>query len=288
MPYVLHSSSPPSPADLVAYDYENLAEFVDDLTELVDDLSVLLATTPFAETSPAALSLDFCRLPKLTHLPFSIPEAFREAVAVVEAAECDLSVSCFFDSERTISGVEAVVPGSASADRSATIGNIKVVVRVGGITRVVADAIVNASNTRLVLGGGVSYAIKRASKNSNALQNAMAALAPIGPGDVVVTPSFGIDTTPLILHAATAGGAAEVIRRAYERCFDVAEQHRLEVIGIPALGTGTGGLEMELCANIFASVLRARPAAAHPRVVVVVLYNDIAAADLFAAAVGAS
>ena len=49
---------------------------------------------------------------------------------------------------------------------------------------------------------------------------------------------------------------------------------------------------MELCANIFASVLRAHRAAAYPRVVVVVLYNDndndIAAADLFAAAVGAS
>ena len=111
----------------------------------------------------------------------------------------------------------------------------------------------------------------------------------IGFGEVVATASFGIETAPVILHVATASGRAELISQAYEACLAYAAKDRLDVLAIPALGTGTGNLSMADCARLFADVLRAHdPSLARPTTVVLVVYNDNAGARLFSDAIGAT
>jgi O-acetyl-ADP-ribose deacetylase (regulator of RNase III) len=71
---------------------------------------------------------------------------------------------------------------------------------VGDITRVNADAIVNAANTLLRPGGGVCGAIFRAA----GVEKLTAACDAIGgclTGSAVLTPAFGIPTAQHIIHA---------------------------------------------------------------------------------------
>jgi len=55
------------------------------------------------------------------------------------------------------------------------------------ITKMKVDAIVNAANTNLLMGGGVCGAIFKAA-GANELQAACNALAPIKTGEAVITP----------------------------------------------------------------------------------------------------
>ena len=62
------------------------------------------------------------------------------------------------------------------------------------------DAIVNAANTALQMGGGVCGAIFKAAGASE-LQTACANLAPIQTGDAVITPGFGLPAK-FVVHTA--------------------------------------------------------------------------------------
>ena len=59
------------------------------------------------------------------------------------------------------------------------------------ITKLKVDAIVNAANTQLKMGGGVCGAIFRAAGASK-LQEACNKLAPIKTGEAVITPGFNL------------------------------------------------------------------------------------------------
>ena len=59
------------------------------------------------------------------------------------------------------------------------------------ITKLEVDAIVNAANTDLLMGGGVCGAIFKAAGPSE-LQAACDKLAPIKPGEAVIPPAFNL------------------------------------------------------------------------------------------------
>ena len=70
----------------------------------------------------------------------------------------------------------------------------------GDITRLQADAIVNAANTELLMGGGVCGAIFNAT-GAKELQEACDKKSPIKTGDAVITPGFKLPAK-FVIHAA--------------------------------------------------------------------------------------
>lgn len=60
------------------------------------------------------------------------------------------------------------------------------------ITKMQVDAIVNAANTDLQMGGGVCGAIFKAAGGAAQLQAACDKLAPIKTGEAVITPGFNL------------------------------------------------------------------------------------------------
>ena len=68
------------------------------------------------------------------------------------------------------------------------------------ITKMKVDAIVNAANTELQMGGGVCGAIFKAA-GATQLQAACDKLAPIKTGEAVITPGFNL-LAKYVIHAA--------------------------------------------------------------------------------------
>lgn len=79
---------------------------------------------------------------------------------------------------------------------------------------------------------------------------ALAAGGRLAAGDVVVTNSHGLQNCRLILHAATVEGLAETVKLAVRNCLKLCRERKIESIAFPALGAGTGGLEMPECAAV--------------------------------------
>lgn len=110
------------------------------------------------------------------------------------------------------------------------------------ITRIKADAIVNAANTELKMGGGVCGAIFKAA-GADKLKQACDALAPIRTGEAVITPGFDL-SAKFIIHTAGPvyhGGAANeeaLLRSCYRTSLALAEANHCESIAFPLISSG--------------------------------------------------
>lgn len=126
----------------------------------------------------------------------------------------------------------------------------------GDITRVPADAIVNAANSALAMGGGVCGAIFRAAGVAE-LTAACRAIGGCATGSAVITPAFGIKTARFIVHAVgpvyaehQPEKAAELLRGAYASALKVAAENGCRSIAFPAISTGIYGYPLrEACAE---------------------------------------
>lgn len=112
----------------------------------------------------------------------------------------------------------------------------------GDITEVECDAIVNAANNRLLMGGGVAGAIKR--KGGVGIEKEAVAKGPIKIGEAIHT-TAGALRARYVIHAAVMGDDrktdGEKIYQATKSSLLLAEELRLKTIAFPALGTGVGG-----------------------------------------------
>jgi O-acetyl-ADP-ribose deacetylase (regulator of RNase III) len=119
-----------------------------------------------------------------------------------------------------------------------------------------AEAIVNASNRELRLGGGVSGAIREAAWPSlQTALNRMAAQRVLQDGDCVLTAAHGLPRFGWIIHAVAATGTSEVVRRAILNVLAICGEHGIRSVAFPALGAGAGGMPMEECARVFGETL---------------------------------
>jgi len=121
----------------------------------------------------------------------------------------------------------------------------------GDITRIAADAIVNAANPQLSAGGSVCGAIFRAA-GIDQLTAACRAIGSCPTGSAVLTPAFAIPMAKHIIHAVgpiyshyAPEEARRLLRSAYASAIRLAAQNGCASIAFPAIGTGIYGYPLE-------------------------------------------
>ncbi|HZJ57072.1 MAG TPA: macro domain-containing protein [Clostridia bacterium] len=113
------------------------------------------------------------------------------------------------------------------------------------ITKMNVDAIVNAANTQLLMGGGVCGAIFEGA-GADKLQKACRALSPIKTGEAVITLGFDLPAK-YIIH--TAGpvykdgkqGEGDLLRASYINSLRLAAREDMESIAFPLISSGVYG-----------------------------------------------
>jgi O-acetyl-ADP-ribose deacetylase len=117
------------------------------------------------------------------------------------------------------------------------------------ITKMTVDAIVNAANTNLKMGGGVCGAIFKAAGASE-LQRACDQIAPIQTGEAIITPGYAL-TAKHIIH--TAGPVyldgqhheEALLRSCYLNSLKLALENNCESIAFPLISSGIYGYPSE-------------------------------------------
>lgn len=128
---------------------------------------------------------------------------------------------------------------------------------IGDITRIPADAIGNAANSRLAGGGGVDGAIHRAGGPAimQELDQIRARIGQCPAGDAVAT-SAGKLPARWVIHAVGPvyrdgrSGEPMALRSCYERCLELSDELGARTLTLPAISTGVYGYPMELAAKV--------------------------------------
>lgn len=118
------------------------------------------------------------------------------------------------------------------------------------ITKMEVDAIVNAANTDLLMGGGVCGAIFKAA-GARKLQEACNKVAPIKTGGAAITPGFELPAK-YVIHAAgpvyrqwNKEQNEEFLRSAYTESLNLALKYKCESIAFPLISSGIYGYPKE-------------------------------------------
>lgn len=141
------------------------------------------------------------------------------------------------------------------------------------------DAVVNAANAELRSGGGVAGAIHRAAGPD--LEAACRPLAPIKPGQAVITEAFLLKNRYVIHCLGPVYGhdepAEALLASGYRNALHLAEQKKLSSVAFPAISTGSFGYPMVLAADISLKVmLQEVPVLNHVKLIRFVLPDDSA------------
>ncbi len=134
---------------------------------------------------------------------------------------------------------------------------IEIEVRQGDITQLELEALVNAANSGLWMGGGVAGALKRA--GGREIEAEAVKKGPVPIGEAVVT-GAGALKAKYIIHAAVMGQDlqtdAEKIRQATRNSLLRGDELGIKSLAFPALGTGVGGFPPDECARIMIDEVR--------------------------------
>jgi O-acetyl-ADP-ribose deacetylase len=154
----------------------------------------------------------------------------------------------------------------------------RILIIAGDLVEQEVDAIVNAANNDLVLGGGVAGAIR--SRGGPTIQRECDEHGPVKVGDAVLT-GAGELAARHVIHAASMrlGGSTteESLRSSMDNSFRLARENGVKTIAVPAVGTGIAGFPMEDCAIVMARSLRGALAEGwQPEEVRFVLFGDAA------------
>ena len=130
----------------------------------------------------------------------------------------------------------------------------------GDITKLAADAIVNAANTSLLGGGGVDGAIHRAAGPQ--LVEACRRLHGCKTGEAKITPGFNLPAK-FVIH--TVGPVWQdgthnedaLLARCYQNSLALVVQNHLKTIAFPAISTGIYAFPIERATRIALTETRA-------------------------------
>lgn len=130
----------------------------------------------------------------------------------------------------------------------------------GDITRVNADAIVNAANTHLLPGGGVCGAIFDAA-GYEPLSRACAAIGGCPTGSAVITPGFKLPAK-YIVHAVGPiwyggdRGEEAALRGCYRTALELARDNGCSSIAFPLISAGIYGYPKEEARRVAEETIR--------------------------------
>ena len=114
------------------------------------------------------------------------------------------------------------------------------------------DAIVNAANAELRTGGGVAGAIHKAA--GSGLEEECRSMAPIRPGDAVISGSHNLPNSHVIHCLGPVYGtdepADERLADCYRNAIALAEEKGLRSVAFPAISTGAFGYPVEAAARV--------------------------------------
>lgn len=129
------------------------------------------------------------------------------------------------------------------------------------ITKMNVDAIVNAANTDLQMGGGVCGAILKAAGAAQ-LQAACDKLAPIKTGEAVITPGFDLPAK-FIIHAAgpiydqwSKEQNEQLLRDAYTNSLKRAVENKCKSIAFPLISSGIYGYPKDEALKVATSAIK--------------------------------
>lgn len=129
--------------------------------------------------------------------------------------------------------------------------------KLGDITKMKVDAIVNPANDRLILGGGVAGAIAKAGGPS--IQEECNRIGGTYVGGAVITRGGNLPAKNVI-HAVGPqmgeGNEDEKLKNATMNSLKVAEENNLTSIAFPAISTGIFGYPVDRCAKIMLDVCK--------------------------------
>lgn len=123
------------------------------------------------------------------------------------------------------------------------------------------DAIVNAANTHLQMGAGVSGAIFKAAGLTE-LQTACNKLSPINTGDAAITPGFALPATYIIhavgpiYHEWSSIESEQLLRTTYLSALRVAIKNNCESIAFPLISSGIYGFPKEDALRVATEAIR--------------------------------
>lgn len=147
--------------------------------------------------------------------------------------------------------VDAWGGACGGVDMERKVGDKVVVLVQGDITEMDTDAIVNAANAQLVLGGGVAGAIR--TKGGPAIQEECHRIGETAVGEAVVT-TGGRLKARWVIHAVGPrwgeGNEQEKLRQATVNSLRRATEKGMRSVAFPAIGTGIFGFPKDLCAKI--------------------------------------
>jgi O-acetyl-ADP-ribose deacetylase (regulator of RNase III) len=128
----------------------------------------------------------------------------------------------------------------------------------GDITQVEVDAIVNAANSSLVMGGGVAGAMLRA--GGRTIQEEANKKAPVPIGKAVAT-NAGRLKAKYVIHAPTMEQPAMPTDRnkvglATKGALECARQLGIASLAFPGMGTGVGGLDVKDAAEVMVKEIK--------------------------------
>lgn len=113
------------------------------------------------------------------------------------------------------------------------------------ITKMETDAIVNAANTALLMGGGVCGAIFKAA-GVHEMTEACFPLSPIKTGEAVITPGFALPAR-FVIHTAGPvyhdgkSGERDLLQQCYHNSLLLAVEHHCSSIAFPLISSGIFG-----------------------------------------------
>ncbi len=121
----------------------------------------------------------------------------------------------------------------------------------GDITEMQTDAIVNAANAQLILGGGVAGAIRK--KGGGQIQQECNKIGGTFVGGAVITTAGNL-RAKYVIHAVGPrmgeGNEDEKLTNATLNSLKLADEHNLKSVSFPAISAGIFGFPIKRCAKI--------------------------------------